>query len=212
MIQAAAYRPITADRPQSAEASLLDMAAAAGRIALRPSLFLPFAAVAISAFAILFALAHFSVPVAAIGEWAYLGVFLAEMVNSAVLFIPTPGPAYSAAMAVVLDPLWIGVIGGIGAALGEIVGYVLGATGRHALEGGRLYERFRSMAEGRFGIAIFAFAVLPVPFDIAGLWAGTVRYPIWRFLMYATAGKMLKIVLITMAVYHGYNALSGPFG
>ena len=79
MIQAAAYRPITADRPQSAEASLLDMAAAAGRIALRPSLFLPFAAVAISAFAILFALAHFSVPVAAIGEWAYLGVFLAEI-------------------------------------------------------------------------------------------------------------------------------------
>ena len=146
------------------------------------------------------------------GSWGYLGVFLAELANSAVILVPTPGPAYTAAMASVLDPLLIGVVGGLGAALGEMVGYTLGATGRHALEGGRLYSRFHAMAERRFGIAIFAFAALPLPFDIAGIWAGAVRYPAWKFFAVVATGKTVKTTLISMAVYHGLNAFGYSLG
>lgn len=129
-----------------------------------------------------------------IGTWGYAAIFLVETGNSAIILVPTPGPAYTAAMAAVLDPFLIGVVGS------------LGATGKHALEGGRLYARFQAMAERRFGFAIFAFATLPLPFDIAGIWAGAVRYPAWRFFAVVAAGKTIKITLISLAVYYGLNA------
>ena len=111
-------------------------------------------------------------------------------------------------MATVLNPPVIVIVGGIGAALGEMVGYTLGVTGSHALEGGRLCSRFNALAERRFGIAIFAFAAFPLPFDIAGIWAGAVRYPAWKFFVIVAAGKTLKITLISLAVYHELNAFS----
>ncbi len=79
------------------------------------------------------------------GSWGYLGVFLAELANSAVILVPTPGPAYAFAMGVALDPLSLGLIGGVAATLGELTGYMLGARGRHIVEGGRRYERFKAL-------------------------------------------------------------------
>ncbi len=139
---------------------------------------------------VVFALLHFREALAHLGPWSYLGVFLAEMGNSAVIVIPTPGPAYTFAMGVTLNPFILGLIGGIGAAMGELTGYVLGVKGRRILEGGRLYDRFRTMSTRWMGGALFAFAFVPLPFDVAGLWAGTVRYPVWRFMLYVIPGKV----------------------
>ena len=40
--------------------------------------------------------------------------------------IPMPGHAYSLTAAVVLNPFYLGLIGGLGAALGELSGYLFG--------------------------------------------------------------------------------------
>jgi membrane protein YqaA with SNARE-associated domain len=141
-----------------------------------------------------------------IGSWGYAAIFLVEAGNSAVILVHTPGHAYTAVMATVLNQPLIGIVGGIGAALGEMVGYTLGATGRHLLEGGRLYSRFNTLAERRFGIAIFAFTAFQLPFDIAGIWAGAVRYSAWKFFLTVAVGKTLKITLISLADYDGLSA------
>jgi len=52
------------------------------------------------------------------GRWGYLGVFIAELLNSAVLLVPTPRPAVTAAAGAVLNPLVVGLVGGTAAALG----------------------------------------------------------------------------------------------
>lgn len=161
---------------------------------------------------VVFALLHFREALAHLGPWSYLGVFLAEMGNSAVIVIPTPGPAYTFAMGVTLNPFILGLIGGIGAALGELTGYVLGAKGRRILEGGRLYDRFRTMTTRWMGGALFAFALVPVPFDVAGLWAGTVRYPVWRFMLYVIPGKVVKVTGIALAGHYGMGLVAGPLG
>lgn len=165
-----------------------------------------------SSLLVVFALLHFREALAHLGPWSYLGVFLAEMGNSAVIVIPTPGPAYTFAMGVTLNPFILGLIGGIGSALGELTGYVLGARGRRILEGGRLYDRFRTITNRWMGAALFAFALLPIPFDVAGLWAGTVRYPLWRFMLYVVPGKVIKVTSIALAGYYGMGLVAGPLG
>ena len=106
--------------------------------------------------------------VVAWGSWGYLGVFLAELANSAVILVPTPGPAYAFAMGVTLDPLTLGLIGGVAAILGELTGYMLGARGRRIVEGGRRYERFKALTVRWTRRALFTFALMPIPFDVAG--------------------------------------------
>ena len=94
------------------------------------------------------------------GNWGYLGVFAAELGNSATIIIPTPGPVITLTLASILNPLLVGLVGGIAAAIGELSGYAVGATGRQALEGSRIYERFQALAQRRVGPALFVFAAL----------------------------------------------------
>ena len=159
---------------------------------------------------LVFVLLHFRESMAHLGSWGYLGGFLAELTNSALIIVPTPAAAYTFTMGFTLNPLLLGLVGGIGAATGELVGYILGVRGRRVLEGGRLYERLKALSAQRTGPVLLASAIMPVPFDVAGVWAGAIRYPIWRFLILVTAGKLIKVTAIALAGYYGLNWLLGP--
>jgi membrane protein DedA with SNARE-associated domain len=135
------------------------------------------------------------------GNWGYLGVFFVQVMNSATIILPAPGHAYTFVIGNALNPLIIGVAGGLGASIGELTGYLLGSTGRQVLVGGRWYGRFESVANRWAGPALFAFAAIPLPFDVAGVWAGAVRYPIWKFLVLVGAGKIIKVTMIAGAGY-----------
>ncbi len=145
-----------------------------------------------------------------LGNWGYPGIFLVQLADSSVMFIPTPGQVYAFAMGVDLNPFLLGVIGGVGAALGELTGYFVGAKARHVLRGGHLYKRLFTLSRRFGGLALFAFAVIPGPFEVANIWAGTVRYPIWRFLLYVGAGKIVKVTCIASAGYYSTSWLFGP--
>jgi membrane protein YqaA with SNARE-associated domain len=143
---------------------------------------------------------------------AYPGVMLAEFGNSAMIFLPTPWPAYTLAMSVILNPWLVGIIGGLAAAAGEMVGYYLGCKGRNMVREGRMYARMQSMTTRYGDLAIFFFAVMPVPFDIAGIWAGTVRYPIMRFFFSVAAAKIIRITLVAVISHYGIQLLTNPLG
>ena len=56
-------------------------------------------------------------------------------------------------------------------------------------------------------VVLALFAALPLPFDIAGIWAGTIRYPPHRFIIYVAAGKVVKITSFAFAAYYGVGWL-----
>ena len=65
------------------------------------------------------------------GDLGYLGVFLANMASTGTLFIPVPGLTAAAQALIVssaasLNPIGVGVLGGLGMAIGEITAYVAG--------------------------------------------------------------------------------------
>ncbi len=146
--------------------------------------------------------------VEALGDWGYFGVFLLQLINSAtVVLFPVPGHAVIFAVSGTLNPFLIGVFGAAGAALGEITAYMAGRGGSSMVDGSRWYKRLETMGERWRGWAIFIFAATPLPFDIAGVWAGAIRYPLGRFLLIVAAGKLILVTAIAIAGYYGVDLI-----
>ena len=178
---------------------------------IRPSLgmVLQLGLMVVSSIGLALLLIKFASQLESLGNWGYLGVAAVEFGNSAMLAIPTPSYAYTFAMGSILNPFVVGVIGGTFAMLGELIGYYLGCRGSAILPQSPRVERFKSWTSRWGSVVLFWFAILPVPFDIAGIWAGAAHYPLIRFIPVVALGKTIKIILIALAGYFGMDALAG---
>lgn len=155
------------------------------------------------------------------GNLGYAGVFLANLASTATLFIPVPGltaaaQALIASSGNVLSPFWVGVLGGLGMAIGEITAYVAGMATSVIVKEEEIKppSRFRPLIEKitgaiswlmhKYGMAtLFILSVVPNPaFEIAGWTAGATRYPFWKFMAAVTPGKVCRGLLLA---YVGSN-------
>ena len=143
----------------------------------------------------------------------YGAVALSALVASAGLLIPVPALATACATAIFLSPLLVGVIAGTAEATGELSGYYLGYTGRDVLGRSRLYHRLERWMRRRGWLLLFLLSVVPNPvFDVAGIAAGALRYPIWGFLAVVWTGKTIKFLVFAYACAAGEEWLTGLFG
>jgi membrane protein YqaA with SNARE-associated domain len=134
---------------------------------------------------------------AAIG---YPGIFLVSLLGNATIILPAPSLALVFAMGSALPPLLVGLAAGVGEALGELTGYAAGFGGRAVVEDQKVYDRLEDWMQRRGGITVFVLSVFPNPFfDLAGIAAGTLRYPLWRFLLVCWLGKTIKTTVVAWA-------------
>lgn len=139
---------------------------------------------------------HFA-ELAALG---YPGVFLVSLLGNATIVLPAPSLALVFAMGSALAWPIVGLVAGIGEALGELTGYLAGVGGRAIIEDEKTYKRLVTWMERRGGITVFVLSAVPNPFfDLAGIAAGTLRYPVWRFLLFCWLGKTLKTLVVAWA-------------
>ena len=153
-------------------------------------------------------------PFAWMGDWGYPGAFLVMLVNNLTIILPAFGHAFIAVAAQTLNPWILGLVGGLGAAIGETSGYVVGRSGGKTV-GRRLfaqYERTPGFRGNFMGPTLFLFALTPLPFDVAGIMAGAARYPFARFMLWMGAGKVINTVLIALASSYTIDWLSRVFG
>ena len=135
-----------------------------------------------------------------LAAFGYPGIFLVSLLSSATIILPAPSLALVFAMGAALPWLPVGLAAGAGEALGELTGYAAGFGGQAVIEDQKLYERLVLWMERRGGITIFVLSTIPNPFfDLAGIAAGSLGYPVWRFLLFAWAGKTLKTTLVAWA-------------
>ena len=154
----------------------------------------------------LLGMAAFSVLVA-------VGLLLAqEPLNNATIILPAAGQLIVAGLSASLNPVLLGVVGGVGGTIGELTGYVLGVTGRRIVSAENVNRRLRRVPRRLFGPTLFLFAVTPLPFDVAGIVAGTVRFPVWWFLFWVGAGKILNTIAIAVAARYTIAWLERVFG
>jgi uncharacterized membrane protein YdjX (TVP38/TMEM64 family) len=138
---------------------------------------------------------------ALLGDFGYLGVFLVMLVSTSTVFLPAPGLAAAFLAGSSWNPLLVGVFGGLGAAIGEMVGYLFGYGGKEIAEAhhDKAYVRVQGWMD-RYGFfLVFAFAAVPNPlFDLAGIAAGASSYPPWKFFIAVLLGSIVKVTVIAM--------------
>lgn len=135
----------------------------------------------------------------------YPGVFLAGLLGSSSLFFAVfPSFIVIPLLATTLDPMIVGILGGIGAGVGQFLHYFVGAGGRYLIPKKHLkkLDKWRLRLD-RYGVVIiFIFAITPfTPDDLIWLPMGAMRYPKFKALAAAILGK---IGLNLMYAYTGY--------
>jgi uncharacterized membrane protein YdjX (TVP38/TMEM64 family) len=133
-------------------------------------------------------------------SYGYPGLFLTHLVGSATIILPAPSITLTFAMGSALNPMWVGLASAAGASLGELTGFAAGYGGSAVVERYDVYNRFRGYIE-RYGlIPVFVLATIPNPFfDLAGIAAGALRFPIWQFLAVVFLGNAVKMILVAYA-------------
>lgn len=144
----------------------------------------------------------------ALRGYGYIGIFLVNLIGSATIFLPIPSAAFVFTSGIFLNPLLVGIIGGLGSAIGEFTGYALGLGGRVALK-----KRWKKQIDNieklfeKYGwfFVIFIFAATPLPDDIAGIAAGILKYPVKKYFLAVLIGKIVLHLVIAYAGFYGLH-------
>lgn len=154
------------------------------------------AAVAFS-LAVTAAIFFFRDQLALLAGYGYVGVFLISLLGNATVILPVPSLAVVFAGGGVLNPLLVGLVAGVGEPLGELTGYLAGYGGSVVVEDSPRYARVRGWMRNHGMLTIFVLSAIPNPlFDLAGISAGALRFPVLKFLLACWLGKTIKAVAI----------------
>jgi membrane protein YqaA with SNARE-associated domain len=140
--------------------------------------------------------------------YGYPGIFLISLIANATVILPAPSLALVFALGGVLNPVLVGLAAGLGEALGELTGYLAGYSGQAVIENRKIYDHLHGWMR-RYGLAtIFLLSLFPNPFfDLAGIAAGALRFPIGYFLLSCWLGKTLKTIAFALAGAHSFFIL-----
>jgi uncharacterized membrane protein YdjX (TVP38/TMEM64 family) len=131
----------------------------------------------------------------ALASLGYPGVAMLMFLSSSTIVLPAPGFAAVLLAGTVWNPLLIGLAAGLGAATGELSGYILGAGGTTVLDlkEGKNWKRVHQWLERHGFVAILVLALIPNPlFDVLGMVAGTAAYPVRKFWIICSVGNTIK--------------------
>ncbi len=135
--------------------------------------------------------------------YGYLGAFLISLIGNLTVLLPIP---YVIAIftlgSIGLHPLYLGIIGGFGATIGEFSAYAIG----RGLSMTELVERYgdritrvNELIENKGFLAVFFFAVTPLPDDMILIPLGIINYPYRRTLVAMFTGKTIMVSITAFA-------------
>lgn len=133
-------------------------------------------------------------------SFGYAGIFLLSVLANATIILPTPAFLVVFAMGEHLSPLLLGLAAGSGATIGELSGYLAGFTGQALIPNNPTYQRLESWVRKYGALTVFLLAALPNPvFDLAGIAAGVLKMPLWKFLLWCWCGKVVRMAAVAFA-------------
>lgn len=146
--------------------------------------------------------------VAQLERYGYLGAFLISLTLNATVVLPAGNFLVIATLGATLpSATLVGLVGGVGAAIGEMAGYAAGYSGQALVQRQRLYTRLEGWVKRWGFLAIFVFSLAPLFFDLAGIAAGVLRVPLWKFMLACWLGRTILYIGIAMAGAQGWEFL-----
>lgn len=160
-------------------------------------------------------------------SYGVLGLFLGSVIANATIFLPIPLDLLVALIGAnpeligfsnfgVFELLFLSVIIGFGAAIGEMTSYIIGLTGVKIAEGlsKKHFEKLsdaRQKLEKSGMVFVFLGALTPFPFDLVGIAGGLIKYDVKKFFAAAFFGKLARYFLILLASNLGITFITGFF-
>lgn len=147
-------------------------------------------------------------------QYNYFGIFLISLIGSMSIFFPIPYTVVIFTVAPFFDPILIALASGAGSAIGEFSGYLLGLGGRKIISA----KRKRQMEVlvkifGKYGpIAIFLFALTPLPDDLLFIPLGIMHYNLLKAFIPAMVGKICMSLIIAYSSRYAIKIIEQIFG
>lgn len=148
-------------------------------------------------------------------QYSYVGVFLISVVGAISIVVPIPYTYLILILAIEgWDPLLLTLAGGLGSAVGECSGYLLGYYGRSRISKERQTKmNFMLKVFNRYGsLAVFLFALTPLPDDLLFIPLGILRYSFVKAFVPSLLGKMAMCGILSFGGRLYYDSLSLLFG
>jgi len=133
---------------------------------------------------------------AELATYAYIIIFLVTLITSSLVVLPAPISLLPLSLALSAaakgNPLWVILAMSSGSTLGEIASYYVGYFGRIVVgEKGGFQRADRWMRRwGILAVSFFAFVPGLFLFDVVGITAGALRFPLWQFLLACFGGRL----------------------
>lgn len=133
-------------------------------------------------------------------QYQFLGVLFISFLGSTSIIFPIPYTLIILVLGInhLVDPLILTVAGGLGSAIGELSGYVLGFYGAKLVSAERRKKmEFFVKIFNKYGpIVIFIFALTPLPDDLIFIPLGILHYNFWKVFIASLSGKLLMCFLL----------------
>ncbi|MDO8473379.1 MAG: VTT domain-containing protein [Dehalococcoidia bacterium] len=145
------------------------------------------------------------------GAYGYVGAFVVSVLAGATVVVPIPGLAVIFSLGAVLNPAIVGLVAGLGEAVGSITIYLTGMGGRPLIERRypKYYPRMVAWLKRKGGFAVFLYSAVFNPFYYPlTLVAGALKFGLWRFFFLSWAGKTVKCLFVAYAGYFGLRWLA----
>jgi len=147
-------------------------------------------------------------------QFGYLGIFVISFIGAVSVIFPVPYTLVIYLSGAMLDPVFVALSGGLGAAIGEFSGYALGYYGR-AIVNEQRQKKMDYMVKlfDKYGpVSIFLFALTPLPDDLLFIPLGVMRYPFWKAFVPALLGKTLMTYILAYSGQQSIELIETVFG
>jgi len=153
-------------------------------------------------------------------RYGYPGAFLVSLIGNAsvFLFLGTVLPVLVSIGTILypanglLGPVGVGLAGGVGAAIGEIAGYIIGYSGRKIVDKSEKYGWLVSRVRRKGALAVFVLSLFPIVFDVVAIAAGALRIPLWQYVLAVWLGRTILYVSVVVLVALGWDAVVPRLG
>jgi membrane protein YqaA with SNARE-associated domain len=134
-------------------------------------------------------------------EYGYPGISLIMFFSSATVLLPAPGFAAVLGAGTLINPWIIGPFAGLGSAVGEMTGYMVGLGSREAIASrhGKWWHRTEGWMKRNGFVTVLLFASFPNPFfDAIGVIAGSLGLPVKRVFAACLIGNTIKYTSLAL--------------
>ena len=143
-------------------------------------------------------------------HYGYLGAFVISVLAGATVFVPIPGILVVFTLGSVLNPALVGIVSGLGEAVGSIGIYLSGWGGQKAIQNlnHKFVNKFVDWIRHRGEIAVFLMSAILNPFfyPFTAI-AGMLRFGLVKFFFLCWGGKAVKNTAIAYLGYLGLRSV-----